>query len=407
LPELRATALEGIAVEAYLSGRAERALECRRELLALHEAAGDRLRTGDDLRWLSRLLWWTGDGPAAAAMGDRAIAVLEAFPESAELAQALSARSQLAMLAEQSEDAITLGTRAAELAGRVGDGETVAHALTNVGTALLGGPEHDRGRALLEEAHALALQAGHDEHAARALNNLAASWYIRRRDDPRAAADIARGLRFALERELDPYAQYILGMRAALHLLHGDWVAAEEDARRSIELSEQPVVTMSPALVTAGRLQARRGHPGAAATLDRAWRLAEPTAELQRLAPAAAARAELAWLAGDLDSVAAAAAPVYELACRHGRPWPRAELAAWLRRAGRQVEADADDPPPYALAAAGDWRASAAAWAAIGFPYERAEALAQAGDGEARREALAVFEQLGATRAAARLRDGA
>jgi hypothetical protein len=35
--------------------------------------------------------------------------------------------------------------------------------------------------------------------------------------------------------------------------------------------------------------------------------------------------------------------------------------------------------------------------------YERAEALAEAGDGDARREALAIFEELGAVRAAERL----
>ena len=267
-----------------------------------------------------------------------------------------------------------------------------------------GGAEHDRARTLLEEAHAIALEAGHDEHAARSLNNLAASWYIRRRDDPHAAADIDRALHFALEHELDPYAQYLFGVRAALHLLRGRWSKADDDVRRSFEQSGESVVTLAPALVTGGRLQALRGDPGAPATVDRAWRLAEPTAELQRMAPAAAARAELAWLSGDLDAVAAAAAPVYELACRDHRPWPRAELAAWLRRAGRQVMAHADDPLPYALAAAGDWHASAEAWAAIGFPYERAEALAEAGDDDARHEALAVFEQLGAARAVARLR---
>ena len=53
------------------AARMERALEARRALLALHEAAGDALRAGDDLRWLSRILWWAGDGPEAAAAGDR------------------------------------------------------------------------------------------------------------------------------------------------------------------------------------------------------------------------------------------------------------------------------------------------------------------------------------------------
>jgi DNA-binding CsgD family transcriptional regulator len=64
-----------------------------------------------------------------------------------------------------------------------------------------------------------------------------------------------------------------------------------------------------------------------------------------------------------------------------------------------------DDPEPYARAIAGDWRGAAAAWERIGFPYERADVLCDADDDdEARLEALAIFDAMGAARAAARLR---
>jgi len=49
-PAVRAEALEGVAVEAYLCGHMARAIEARRGLLAIHEAAADALRAGDDLR---------------------------------------------------------------------------------------------------------------------------------------------------------------------------------------------------------------------------------------------------------------------------------------------------------------------------------------------------------------------
>src|SRR5690606_26001766 len=94
-------ALEGVATEAYLGGRSERSLEARRALLARHEAAGDALRVGDDLRRLSRALWWAGRGEEAGATAKRAAAVLEAFPDSRELAMAISNRAQLAMLAQR------------------------------------------------------------------------------------------------------------------------------------------------------------------------------------------------------------------------------------------------------------------------------------------------------------------
>jgi DNA-binding CsgD family transcriptional regulator len=58
---------------------------------------------------------------------------------------------------------------------------------------------------------------------------------------------------------------------------------------------------------------------------------------------------------------------------------------------------------PYALQIDGDWRRAADAWQEAGCPYERAMALAE-GDEPARREALTLFEHLGATPAAAALR---
>lgn len=399
-----AEALEGVAVEAYLCGHSERAIEARRALLAIHEASGDALRAGDDLRWLSRVLWWAGKGTEAATVGDQAIAVLERFPDSRELALALSGRAQLAMNGERAEEAIALGSRAVRLARRLDDAPIVAHGLTNVGTVLVGGPDTERGRALLEEAFVLATGAGEDDHAARALVNLSTSTLMRRRDDLRVDDDVERALAFATERELDGYRQYLLGIRSMLRLRRGKWAGAEADARASLELGDHFGVSQCPALIVLGRLQARRGDDEAGATLDEAWDRAVATHELQRLAPAATARAEHAWLDGDLDRVVAIARPAYELAKLRGDAWARAELAFWLWRGGAPVEADPGDPAPYALTVAGDWRGAAALWEAIGCPYDRAETLSEASDEEARLGALAAFDDFGAARAASHLR---
>jgi predicted ATPase/DNA-binding CsgD family transcriptional regulator len=396
-PTLRA--LEGVAVEAYLCGRGERALEARRALLERHEAAGDALRAGDDLRWLSRVLWWSGRGEEAEAVGDRSIAVLEPFADSRELAMALSGRSQLAMNAERDDEAIALGERAAALGRRLGDAETIAHALTNVGTALIGRPENERGRALLHEAHELAARAGLDDHAARALVNLASCTAVRRRDDGRVFADLERALAFTRERDLDGYVQYVLGVRACVQLLRGAWVAAEADARAALEHREQTGVTQCPALIALGRLHARRGEPQAGPTLQHAWRLAQTTGELQRLAPAAASIAEHAWLEADPAAIVAAVSPVYALALARGHAWARGELAFWLWRAGALTDAPGDVVEPYARAIAGDARGAAAAWTAMGFPFEAADALTD-GDGADRLQALAVLDGFGATRTA-------
>jgi DNA-binding CsgD family transcriptional regulator/tetratricopeptide (TPR) repeat protein len=397
-------ALEGVAIEAYLCGDMKRALEARRELRERHEAAGDARAVGDDLRWLARILWWSGRGAEAAAVGEQAIAALEPFPDSRELAMALSGQAQLAMLAERHEEAVALGSRAIEKAKRLNDRETLAHALTNVGTTLIGRTGDDRGRELLQDAHGLAVEVGHDDHAARALINLATATLVRRRDDPRVDDDVERALAFACERQLDGYVQYMLGVRAVLRVWRGRWADAERDARQALDLGEHKGISVCPALVALGRLQARRGDDEAEATLAEAWERAVRTQELQRLAPVAAARAELAWLQGDMAGCAAAARKAYALAVERLDGWARAELEFWLWRAGEQVTPAEDDTTPYRLTIAGDWRGAAAAWKLIGFPYERAEALAESRDEKARIAALIAIDKLGATRAAANLR---
>ena len=397
-------ALEGVAVEAYLCGRPERALEARRAVLALHEAAGDPLGTGASLRWLSRLLWWTGQGEEAAVAGERAIALLETLPPGSELAMALSGQAQLAMTADRGVEAIALGTRAIELARKLGDRATLAHALTNVGTVRVGRAEHEHGREQLEEAFELAVAAGEHDHAARALVNLTTATLLRRPDDARAGADLERGLAFAREHDLEGYEQYLLGVRANLRLLHGAWPAAESDARASLGLGDQFVVSVCPALVALGQLQSRRAEPDAGATLDDAWRHAVNTGELQRLAPAAAARAEHAWLTGDLERTAAIARETYGLAVARGDVWARAQLAFWLWRADALEDPPLDAPTPHARSIAGDWRGAAEQWDALGFPYEAADARSDSDDEAALLDALATFDRLGAVAAARRLR---
>ena len=96
--------------------------------------------------------------------------------------------------------------------------------------------------------------------------------------------------------------------------------------------------------------------------------------------------------------VAEVARPAYELAAARGDAWSRAELAHWLWRAGEPVEPAPDDPEPYARAVAGDWAGAADAWARLGFAYDRAEALSDAEDDDARLDALGALR--GARRAA-------
>jgi DNA-binding CsgD family transcriptional regulator len=117
--------------------------------------------------------------------------------------------------------------------------------------------------------------------------------------------------------------------------------------------------------------------------------------ELQRLGPAAAARAEDAWLRGDHARVRDIAIPVYQEARRLGDRVNQAELGYWLAKAGQPTETASDHP--YALQAAGRWREAAAVWEAAGCRYEHAAALAESPEPDDLLTALEILDELGAT----------
>jgi DNA-binding CsgD family transcriptional regulator len=401
-PAARAELLEGYSVEAYLSGLSREAVTAREAAVELREAAGDRERLGESLRWLSRLHWWDGSRKAAEAASARAIVVLEPLPAGHQLAMAYSNQAQLDMLAGRSEAAMGWAARAIELARRLDDQETLTHALTNIGSARLQDGDLG-GRDDLEEAFRVAVEVGLADHAARAVGNLATVG-AELRDEAHARQDLDRALAFVQAQELSGWVQHVLGHRARVRLDQGDWAGAELDARAALAEPVEGGARVVDALVPLGLLQARRGDPGAAATLQEATEQAFATSELQWVAPVAAARAEYAWLHGDDRRAAEEAAGVLELAEQARHRWFAGELAFWLRLAGGSPPIPAVAAEPHRLLLAGDWRAAADAWRELGFPYQRALTLACGDQDAALLEALAILDGLGARQAAQRLR---
>jgi DNA-binding CsgD family transcriptional regulator/tetratricopeptide (TPR) repeat protein len=398
----RAELLEAYSVECYLSGLSSEAVSARQTAVRLREAAGDREKVGESLRWLSRLHWWDGNRREAEEAAARAIAALAPLPPGHQLAMAYSNQAQLDMLAYRIEPAMRRAGRAIELARRLDDQETLAHALTNIGSArlLAGDPG---GRAELERGFEVAVAAGLEDHAARALINLA-TIAAEVRDYRHARPELDRALAFVRAHELAGYVQHVLGYRARVRLDQGDWAGAEQDAWAALDEPVKGGGRVVDALVPLGLLQARRGDPDAAATLQEATERAFATSELQWIAPVAAARAEHAWLSGDDGRVVEEAAGTFELAVQAAHPWFAGELACWLRLAGAPVEAPAVAAEPQRLLVAGDWHAAADAWRRLGWPYERALALACGDQDEALLEALRLLDGLGARQAALRLR---
>jgi DNA-binding CsgD family transcriptional regulator len=315
---------------------------------------------------------------------------------------ALSNRSQVAMLAQRTPDALEAATRAMALAGELGDEETLAHAETNLGTALMMSERLDEGRELLERSLERASAAGLDEHACRALTNLAWSYNdVFWLDLARETAE--RALALASERDQWGFATYISAVLGLINLSSGDWDAAAVRAAEAWA-SRSPTTHRVPSLQVSALVDLRRGDADPGPRLEEAWEIARATQELQRLRPIAAARAEHAWLAGDPARVEAVTAETFELALERGGGRDIGELAVWRARAGLLAEAPEPCLAPYALEIAGDHRGAAAEWAALGAPYERALALIGTDDSESLLEALDALDRLGAAAVAARVR---
>lgn len=393
----RAGLLEDLSEQAYHANQPERAVPAREQALEIRRESGDPLALGTTLRWLSRLRWWTGDGVAADVAAGEAVEVLETIPPTRELAMALSTRSQLAMLAQRDDVALRWGNQAIALAKELGDTETFVHAQTNVATVIGYSDAAARGFTLLAEAADLAIEAGLDEHACRAMTNL--GWAATEmREYVCAREAIGRGLAYARERELDLYVEYFIASLARLDLATGDWDVAARAAR---DLVDQPrlenTVARIPALEVLGLVELRRGQPEAAAHLDAAWQGARASEELQRLRPIACARAEAAWISGDLAAVDAATRDTYELALQVGHRWDVGELAVWRWRAGVLATAPEASAAVYACEIRGDATGAAAQWAQIGAPYSQALALMASDEPADLLEAVGLFDRLGAT----------
>lgn len=399
-PGERAELLQRRAEECYLTSQLDSAIEAQRAALDSYRRLGDARREGDALRALSRLLFFAGRTDEGEPAALAAIATLERLPPGRELAMAYGALSQRRMVVEEREAAVRWGTRGLELAERLQDTQGVVYALTNIGSAQIQAGLDD-GRQKLQRALDLALAAGLDDHAGRIYNALVL-WPIRERAFAAAEPHLEAGLAYCTQRGLDTWRLYLLACRASVELMRGSWDAAAAGAALVLRDPRSASVARSSALTTLGLIRARRGDPGATVLLGEAHELGEPTGELMRTGPSAAALAELAWLTGDGEAVAGVTAPVLALALERDVPWVAGELAYWRWRAQLRDELPSERlAEPYRLSIAGDPRTAAECWRRIGCPYEAALALADADDEPALRDALDALRELGAAPAAA------
>jgi DNA-binding CsgD family transcriptional regulator/tetratricopeptide (TPR) repeat protein len=399
-PAAEAALWEGFAIECYtIDLPPAQALAAQRRAAELRRD-GDRRDHAVSLRWLSRICWWAGDPAGAEAAAAEAIAVAtELVGASGEagaggagdselLAMALSNQAQLHALAGRDTECIAMAERAIALGH---DSAAVrSHALNNLGVALdrTDGP---RAMSTLEESLRVALDGEEIEHACRARVNLI--WcYLRRLRLEDARRHCLEGIELAERSEFLMFSRYLQVAWGAVRAASGHW--GEVLPAAAYGLDGSPPVRCG-ALTLIGRTQLRRGEPEAMETLQEAWRVAVSLRDCQWVGPAAAALAEAAALDGHPATAAPAVTEAYELARRFGTVAVRAELAYWMGRVGQPVGGEGL-AHPYALLADGRWQEAAEQWAAAGYRYEHAAALAESPHAEDQLAALAILDGLGA-----------
>lgn len=383
----------GVAVSAYA------------EEVAIWHRLGARIREGHAMCGLADAYIGVGRNEDAETVSREAIALTSAEPQGPEYARALMTQAYLRMLDRDNQDAVALGRQVLAVDPEALAPATRASAWNLVGSAriLLDDPA---GRDDLLTGLRIFEQAGIAWGVRSCYGNLGSAFGEMYRFAD-AEPYLVAGIRYAEDHDVDP--SYLGAWRAVIDLHRGAWTAAEARAGSIARDRHVFAIARVTALYALGRVKARRGDADAGDVLDEALAVAAPTGTLQRIAPVRAARAEAAWLAGDLARSADEAGSAVELARAKRHPWHIGELSWWLLKAGQPPGDTSHAAEPWRLQFRGRWREAAAAWDARECPYESARALLESDDVSDVERAHGIFDRLGAAPTAAlaqrRLRD--
>jgi DNA-binding CsgD family transcriptional regulator/tetratricopeptide (TPR) repeat protein len=394
-PVQRGVLLDDYASECQLSGQLDDAIEARQTAVKLWRDMGDTARQAISLSRLAHALVIAGRNAAGETAMREALALIEPHAESAAAVATRRWAAYLRMLDRDVDEAIREGRLAMSIAERLADEESIVHCLNTIGSSMIVAGRVEEGREHLERSRAMAERLQSDFWVSNALGNLGTACGEAHSFD--LAEDyLRRAIEYCTERDIDYARLYQLSWRSLVRLYRGRWTEASTDAHAVLADRRSPAIARMMALITLGRVRARRGDPGVWDALNEARELAGNTGTLQRVAPMQAARAEAAWLEGRAADAAREAAPGIELAVRKRHAWFTSELLYWRQQGDASTATQVPEfcaELPFALEVAGRWQEAAAAWRTLGCPFETACALTR-GDEAAQREALAILESL-------------
>ena len=372
----RAEFLNDYGWELYNAHRFRASVDASRAAERLFREVGEPIPLALCLVRLSRHLFMAGATDAAEEAAQRAVVTLIDVGDDAALAYAtLYLGAILAQTPARGGDArcSSAPTRSRWRSQRP---DLAALCLNYLAIARVEAGEPD-GLQTMRNSIALAQAGAHHEATARGYCNLAELLLRMGRLDELERC-VHEGLTFTRERGFWSHAYNLEVHRCLLLLRRGDWEPARE---RACARCSTPTRTRGCSSPTARRGSAgcsrAAATPAAGPLLADAWEQAQRQRLLLGLAYAGIARAEWAWLTGDLDAARQVAAVLLPRTEHPGAAPFRGELLRYLARAGLPAEPFEGCPPGYDAGLRGDWRAAAAAWRRAGDPYETALELAE------------------------------
>jgi DNA-binding CsgD family transcriptional regulator/tetratricopeptide (TPR) repeat protein len=390
---------EGYAQELSFLDRWEEAAQAAENALALWRVTGDGTREGDILQRLSVVMWRLCRGDESRAFGTAAVEVLEPLGPSVELARAYSNRATDKIVGGDFLAAIDLAARARSLAENLGAPTVLSDAMNTESWARFSlGEEWEP---LLTQSLAVAMDNGLHSQVGRAFSNLAALTARERRFDD---SDIftEQGLAYSEERDMDVYGSCLLGGQTSNWEKTGQWddvVTVGESLRARVV---SPVNRINP-LTSLGLVRARRAISGVWDLLDEAANSADGANEPEWIVVTRSARAEARWLEGDMAGARAEVEkmlPVIDLV----DAWQRGHIAVWSRRVGIDLVVTGSLARPYQLMLDGNCSEAVALWTTLDSPVDAAMALYDEPSEDNVRQALGIFDRLGAVASARRVR---
>jgi DNA-binding CsgD family transcriptional regulator/tetratricopeptide (TPR) repeat protein len=390
----RSELLGRLASVTFYCGNGETDAGILRELVEIYRSTGDQRQLANHLLWLAWVLIDEGMYSEAWTLTEEAIGIASSLDEPALHASALATLGSLAGTKGHSAESLQIANTGLVHAERSGNLRIITQIRASIGSKLLKVDE-STGVFLLEDAAETARSNHFDHEVVDYLTALGFHWTDTFRLDL-AERTLVEAAEFAVAHDLDCWRRWAdvgLGRNA---LVRGDWMRATDFAGSAIQVRTGCYLNRFFGYLTIAKVRARRGDPEVQNAIDMARAtFGEPPVPFVACELAIAC-VEAAYLIGDTASVIKDASETLPVAVESGYLWFAGELAHYLIASGGRLPVGFDPPGPYLAELHGNWETAAELWSRLGAPYETARAQSMSDNERALRDALTLFDRLGA-----------